>query len=216
VPTPPGAPGYGGYGYPYPYPYPAPPPRKPSNGIALAGAITSFIPLLGLTLSIIGRVRASALGGVGKVAGTIGIVLGLLFTGGFCVGAYFLTTSTFADPGCISSDGVRVEINATFADDWQAVTNAQQDQDPAALNAAVSTFADDAARAQEQLQVAVGQARHANVAAALTDLENDMAMFATQAREQPQDPDIDALIQTSDSITADDKALDRLCLGISG
>lgn len=203
------APGAFGYGT---YAYPAPVPRKQSNGLALAGAITSFVPVVGLTLSIIGRVRAKALGGAGKIAGTVGIVLGLVFTGGFCVGGYLLSTSTLADPGCISSDAARTNINLDFARDWQAVINAQNTNDPAQLSDAVGRFADDADLGQQQMRAAAAHAQHANVAAALTSLQNDLGTFAAQARQNPLNPDVEPLLQTSQSITADNKTLDSLCL----
>jgi hypothetical protein len=203
-------PGQAPYGYPAPGYYPAP---KGSNGIALAGAITSFIPVVGLVLSIIGRVRAKALGGAGKTAGTVGIILSLIFTVGGGYGLYKLGNSTAADPGCISAEAAARSMNSTLSSDESAIATAEQNGDSSALDTAKNKFLSDFQGLKAKVDSAAAESKHGNVKAAIQAMGDDLANFNTefQAIFAGTSTDTATLTQTASKLQTDGDALDNLC-----
>src|SRR5579859_6774744 len=67
------------------------------NPLALAGAVLSVAPLVGLVLSVVGFVRSRTRGGVGRTAALLGILLSLLFSG---AETYVGMTAPMFDAGC--------------------------------------------------------------------------------------------------------------------
>src|SRR5579859_7672800 len=55
--------------------------RKRRNPFSVVGAVLSFVPLVGLVLSVVGFFRSRTRGGVGRTLAFVGIVLSILFGG---------------------------------------------------------------------------------------------------------------------------------------
>jgi hypothetical protein len=200
-------------GMPGPYDYPGGMPPKQSNGLALAGAITCFIPVVGLVLSIIGRVRAKALGGAGKTAGTVGIVLSVLFLVGYGFAGFEIGNSTALDPGCLSAEAGMSRVDGALVSDDQALSSAEQSQDQTAMQAAANKFISDVKTAEGTLTHAESLSIHANVKAAITKANTDLQSVVTEF-QQVENGDSSAASQletTANSLTADGTALDNLC-----
>jgi hypothetical protein len=202
-------------GIPGPYGYPGMPPAKQSNGLALAGAITSFVPIVGLVLSIIGRVRSKALGGAGKTAGTIGIVLSILFTAGAGLGVYELANSTALDPGCLSAEAGMSKVDGSIDADDQALSSAEQAQNKAQFTAASNKFIADVQTAENTLNHAETLATHANVKAAIAKASSDLKSVVTEFQEVESGTGdsgaASALQTTATNLESDGAALDNLC-----
>lgn len=204
-------PQYGAAGYPQQQPGGYQPPR--SNGLALAGAIVCFIPVLGLILSIIGRARAKSLGGAGKVAGNVGIVLSLLFTGGAGFAVYKIGNSTAADPACISAESDTVKLSSTLNADAQALQDAENSGDNAKLQSAGDKFISDMKGLRQQLEAAQAKATHDNVRQAIQTFDSDLSTFLT-GLQQVLGGDASgstAVSQTADKLQTDGDAVDSLC-----
>lgn len=198
-------------GIPGPYGHPGMPPR-PTNGIALAGAIISFVPVVGLVLSVIGRVRAKALGGAGKTAGTVGIVLSILFTGGFGVGAYLLGTSTAADPGCISTEADMLGLVGTLQTDEQAVATAEQSGDASRLAPAKAKFIADMQTVEAELDKSEALTDHASVKAAITKFDTDLGIELEALQSAQPDPGLVSSAESAaERLPSDGTAIDSLC-----
>jgi hypothetical protein len=199
-----GAPG--AYGYPVV-------PAKQSNGLALAGAITCFIPLVGLVLSIIGFVRSKALGGAGRTVGMVGIVLSLIFTGGGGFLVYKLANSTLADPGCVTAEtGVR-NLLSTLEADNQALSTAEQSGDPAQLTTAEQKYITDMGSFKSIMDHSESISTHANVKAAISKIDSDLATFISQFQQltSGSTSDTTALETSAQNLQTDGSALDGLC-----
>jgi hypothetical protein len=213
-----GGPGdYPGAGIPYPagpgYPpgFPGgPPPPKQTNGFALAGAILCFLPLLGLIFSIIGLVRAKALGGAGRTAATVGIVLSVLFAGGYGFGLYKIGNSTAADPACISAE---TQVNAMESKLTADEAQMKADQNSSAEAGDFTNAANDLQTIKTSIDGDIGKATHANVKSALQTFDNDLGEMITDFNEiaAGNSAGVNDLESRMNQITTDGDNLDNLC-----
>lgn len=204
----------GGFAAPPPgYPLPPAPPAPGGNGIALAGAIVSFIPVVGLILSIIGRVRAKALGGAGKTAGTVGIVLSVLFTGAAGFGVYKLANSTAADPACISAESDSRHLISTLSADESAMSTAEQNGDKSALTTAGNKFTSDIQSLSAQFAKDKAKATHDNVRTAISNFQNDLDAFAAGLQQllNGDTSNQNATTAAGARLATDGNAVDNLC-----
>lgn len=195
----------GAYGY-------APVQPSGSNGIALAGAITSFIPIVGLVLSIVGFVRAQALG-AGKTLATVGIVLSVLFNVGEGIGIYKVASSTAADPGCITAEsGVR-NLQSALTSDEQALNTAGQTGDQTQMTAAEQKFVTDMGSVKTIMDHSQSISTHANVKTAITKVDTDLTTFISQFQQimSGSTTDTSSLESSAQSLSTDGDALDSLC-----
>jgi hypothetical protein len=206
-----GAPGYPG-AVPGPYGYQSVP-AKPTNGIALAGAITSFVPVVGLVLSIIGAVRSRALGGAGKTAGTVGIVLSLLFTGGWGFLGYKLGNSTLADPGCISAEAHARALDSTLSSDEATLKADSGSGDTDQVHSDWQKLISDMSSGQADLEADAAKARHASVRDAIEKLNTDISTFVSEGQQYLAGDDSapDSMVQTAEAMETDGDAVDSIC-----
>lgn len=202
-------PGYPAAGYPQPGGYPA----QQSNGVALAGAICCFIPVLGLILSIIGRAKAKSLGGAGKVAGNVGIVLSLLFTGGAAFAVYKIGNSTAADPACISAESDSAKLMSTLNTDAQSMQDAENSGDATQLTTAGDKFISDMRSLQQQLTADEAKATHDNVRVALKKFDTDLGTFLSGLQQSLKgDSSGDTATNAAGQrLETDGDAIDSLC-----
>lgn len=205
--------GYPGAGAPSGYPQPGGYPGQRSNGVALAGAICCFIPVLGLVLSIIGRAKAKSLGGAGKVAGNVGIVLSLLFTGGAAFGIYKIGNSTAADPACISAESDSAKLMSTLNADAQSMQDAESSGDKTQLTTAGDKFISDMRGLQQQLTADEGKATHDNVRVAIKKFDTDLDAFLTGLQQvlSGDASGADATDKAGQALENDGDAIDNLC-----
>ncbi|WP_051452145.1 hypothetical protein [Actinospica robiniae] len=205
--------GAAGYAQPGGWPQPGAYPAQRSNGVALAGAICCFIPVVGLVLSIIGRARASALGGAGKVAGNVGIALSLVFTGGAAFGIYKIGNSTAADAACISAESDSAQLVSTLSADEQGLQDAESSGDSTQLTTAGDKFISDMRSLQQKLTGDEAKATHDNVRLAIKKFDTDLDTFLTGLQQllhgdSSGEASADAAGQRLES---DGDALDNLC-----
>jgi hypothetical protein len=210
-----GQPGYGAdpYGGAYagaPYGQAMP---KQTNGLALAGAILSIIPVLGLIFSIIGLTRAKALGGAGKTAATIGIVISILVTGGAGFGIYALANSTAADPACISSESAAVSMQSKLNTDEAALNSAESSNNASAVKTALNAMVSDFQTVKGELDSDIGKATHADVKSKLQAMDADLGKFITdlQSVENGDSSAASDLTTVANRLGPDGDAVDNLC-----
>ena len=207
---------YPAAGIPYPggpgYPpgFPGGPPPKQSNGFALAGAILCFLPILGLIFSIIGLVRSKALAGAGRTAATVGIVLSVLFAGGYSFAIYKISNSTAADPACISAES---QVNAMESKLTADESQMKADQNTSAEAGDFTNAANDLQTIKTSIDGDIGKATHANVKAALQTFDNDLGEMITDFNEIAAGnsagvTDLDSRIS---QMSTDGDNLDNLC-----
>ena len=210
-----GQPGYGAdpYGGAYagaPYGGAAP---KQTNGLALTGAITSWIPLIGLIFSIIGLARVKALGGAGKTAATVGLVLSILVTGGVGFGIYKLGNSTAADPACISSETAATSMQSKLTTDESALTTAENANDTTAVKTALDTMVSDMQSIKTDLDSDVAKATHADVKAKLQSFDTDLGKLISdlQSVESGNSSAATDLSAVASRLGPEGNAVDSLC-----
>ena len=181
--------------------------------MALAGAILSIIPLLGLIFSIIGLVRSKALGGAGKTAATIGIVLSIVFAGGYGFAAYKLGNSTAADPACISSESAASSMESKLNADETALTTAENSSDSSAVKTALDTMISDMQTIKGQLDSDVAEATHADVKAKLQAFDTDLGKLVTdlKAVENGDTSAATDLESVANRLGPEGDAVDSLC-----
>jgi hypothetical protein len=206
-------PSAGGYpGGPYGPGYNVQPPKQ-SNGLALAGAITSWVPLVGLVLSIIGFARSKALAGAGRTAATVGIILGVLFTGGAGFGIYKVAGSTAADPACLSSEAAMRSMESKLNADEQKLNSDSSSGDDTAALADLKTATDDLQSVKTQIDGDLQKATHANVKAALQKVDADLGEMITDFQKISNGDDSGATDLSSklSQMESDGNAVDSLC-----
>lgn len=155
------------------------------NGAALTGAITSFVPVVGLVLSLIGLAKARLIG-AGRGIALVGIALSLLFTAAWGVAGYSeykLVNSTATDSGCISADSDYTHYQSVLQQDAAAMAKstvgtsgftAAVQQYRVDLGVLISAFNSDAAKAgAPNLKSAIQ-----GVTTDLTQLDNELGDVA--------------------------------------
>ena len=210
-----GQPGYGADPYAGAYagaPYGGAAPKK-TNGFALAGAIICFAQLFGLIFSIIGLVKAKSLGGAGKTAATVGIVLSILFAGGYGFAAVKLASSTALDPACISSEAAATSMQSKLTADETALTTAENANDTAGIKTALDTMVSDLQTVKGELDTDLTKATHADVKTKLQALDTDLGKLLSDvpAVESGNSSAATDLATVANRLTPDGDAVDSLC-----
>jgi len=155
------------------------------NAAAISGAITSFVPGVGLVLSLIGLAKAKLIG-AGRGIALVGVALSLLFTAAWGIAGYSeykLVNSTATDSGCISADSDFAHYLSVLQQDAAAMaksavgtsgfTGAVQ-QYRVDLSALISAFNADVAKAgATNLKSAIQ-----GVTTDLTQLDNELGDVA--------------------------------------
>ncbi len=128
-------------------------PPKQGNPLALAGAVLSLLPPLGLVLSAIGYLRSRSRGNAGRTAALIGIVLSVLLGG---VEAYVGSTAPLLDSGCLNANSAASRLRALQAAPGGNLTalSAELDSIHATLNDAAADAGSNEVRTRIQLVAA--------------------------------------------------------------
>ena len=182
-------------------------PRR-TNGAALAGAILSVLPPLGLVISAVGLSRAKALGGAGRTAGGVGIVLSLVFAVGYGVGIYEVESATRVDPACASV----LATESTLSSDESALTtlglSGGDGGDGSGGGSGGSSGSDGGSGSAEDAQGVLG-----TMASELQTLRSELAADAARAaqadiraRVQAVDDDLGRMIVDVKAVEGGDEA----------
>ena len=182
-----GGPADYGYGEDPPF---VPVPRR--NPLALAGAVLSFVPLVGLVLSVVGFVRSRTRGGVGRTAALLGVALSLLFGG---AETYLSATAPMFDAGCLGAK--------SSASRLQAIEAAPGGNVPLLANEMNSIHADLAAAANE--------AECAQVRVKLQSVADDVKMVGGDLTAMEQSGDTSRLLGDESQLQTDGAAADSYC-----
>lgn len=149
--------------------------RQPTNRLATAGAILSFVPMLGLVLSIIGLSNARSARGVGRKAAGFGIALSLVFMTVYGLGVYKVAESTAMDPACLAADSTAASMSDRLNADVQAISS---DFANPAQSSDFMTAEDDIDNLKSALDADTGKATHADVKADIQALDSDLGSLA--------------------------------------
>lgn len=159
--------------------------HRQHNAAAITGAITSFVPGVGLVLSLIGLAKAKLIG-AGRGIALVGIALSLLFTAAWGVAGYSeykLVNSTATDPGCVSADSDYAHYQSVLQQDAAAMAKSAVGTDGfkgavqqyrVDLGALISAFNADVAKAGATNLKSVIQ----GVTTDLTQLDNELGNVA--------------------------------------
>lgn len=151
--------------------------RRGRNGVAVAGALTCFVPLVGLVLSIAGAAKAKALG-AGRGVARAGIVLSLLFTlvWGGAGYYYFEVRSPYAgDAGCVSADADYLQYSTLLDQDAAAMTKGVVGS--LAFTFAVKKYQSDLSGLIRSFGADAVKAGHDEVRAAIQGVSGDLAQL---------------------------------------
>ena len=181
---------------------------RTTNGTALAGAILSVVPLLGLVLSVGGLRKAGTLGGAGKTAAIVGIVLSLLFAGGYGYGIYELASSADVDPACSSMLATESSLSGDESG-LAAVDSASGSGGQAAL----ATMVAELRTLKAELDRDVVRATHADVRARIQAVDDDLGQMIADAKavEGGNDAAVSGLETAAGRLQVDGEAVDSLC-----
>src|SRR5215469_7507977 len=210
------------YGSPPPYggaPYDTggyyPPPPKQGNGFAIAGIILAILlPLFGLIFSIIGLVKSKARAGAGKTLSIVGIVVSVILMAGGAALIVVASTSTAADPGCISAESAARQMTNTLHADESAMSSDQSNA--SAERTDIQKFVTDMSTLQAKWTAAEGQAQHQSVKAQIAAVISDMSTFNTslQAVAQGNASQVSPMESAASKLQSDSNALDSTCTSL--
>jgi len=187
---------------------------RPTNGAALAGAILSVLPPLGLVLSAVGLSRAKALGGAGKTAASVGLVLSLVFAGGYGVGIYELANSAAADPACASV----LATESRLSTDESALTSVESSGGGGSdAQSALGTEISELQTLKPELGEDAARATQADVRARIQAVEGDLGKMIVdlKAVEGGDDSALSALEGVAGQLQTDGAAMNSAC-GLAG
>ena len=161
------------------------------NSFATAGAVTSFVPVIGLLLSLAGLFRSRG-ARAGKSVARFGVVLSLVFSAAWGVAGYYGYKSAYAkvsDPGCVSAGADFLGYSTQMQEDATAMADAAGSPGGArstAFTTAVRNYQADLAKLVADFDVDSAKADGAGlktaiqaVSADLTGLDTDFGYLAT-------------------------------------
>jgi hypothetical protein len=184
-------PGFGPGGFPQHNPHLQPgfgplypPPQKQSNGLAIAGAVLSvFFWPLGLVFSIIGLVKSKALGGAGRTAAIIGLVISTIFAVSTIAGVVVLVNgvknATALDPGCRYTEPAIAAFLPGLSTDQTDIDNDVASSDQAGLQTDSTKAIGDLQSLQSGFNQALAVGTHESVKAAVGVATNDVTALTT-------------------------------------
>ena len=183
------------------------------NGAALAGAILSVLPPLGLVLSAVGLSRAKALGGAGRTAAGVGIALSLVFAGGYGVGIYELASSADVDPACASVSATEAQLRT----DESALTTVESSGGDGDAQAALGTVVAELQPLKLELSEDAARATQANVRSRIQAVESDLGKMIVdlKAVQGGDDSALSALDGAASQLQTDSAAMNSVC-GLAG
>ena len=183
-------------------------PRQ-TNGAALAGAILSVLPPLGLVLSAVGLSRAKALGGAGKTAAGLGIVLSLVFAGGYGVGVYELARSASVDPACASVSAMESELS----NDESALSTVESSGGDGDTQRALSSVVAELQTLDGELGGDAERAIHADVQVRIQAVDGELGKMIAdlKAVQGGDDSALSGLNGIVGKLQADGAAMNQVC-----
>lgn len=167
-------------------------PVRQRNPFALVGAVLSFIPLVGLVLSVVGFVRSRTRGGVGRTMALVGLALSVVFGG---AETYVGTTAPLFDAGCIDAKSSASRLQAIEASPGG--------------NALVLANEMDSIHAD--LDTAAGEAGSAQVRVRLQSVADDVKMIGGDLTAMQQSGDTSRLLGDESKLQTDGAAADSYC-----
>jgi hypothetical protein len=188
--------------------------RQPTNRLAIAGAILSFVPLLGLIFSVIGLSRAKSVRGAGRKASIVGIALSIVFMALYGVGTYKVVNSTAMDPACVSAESAAGSMYGKLTADTQAMN---ADIANPALSSDFTATGDDVENLQNDLASDIAEATHADVKAKLQALDKDLGGLTADYQElsDGNSAGLTDLQAQRSQLLADASAVDNVCDNIT-
>ena len=184
---------------------------RPTNGAALAGAILSVLPPLGLVLSALGLSRAHALGGAGRTAAGVGIALSLVFAGGYGFGIYELAGSADTDPACASVSATEAQLST----DESALTTVESSggAGDGGAQSALGTVISELQTLKPELGEDAARATQADVRARILAVEGDLGRMIVdlEAVQSGDDSALSALDGAAGQLQTDSAAMNSAC-----
>lgn len=193
--------GYGGY----------PPPQDQKNGFSIAGLILCFIPLLGIIFSIVGLVKSGKIGGKGRGLAIAGLVLSLVFAGGYSALVVAASKSTVLDPGCNSMRASFNDLKSKLESDVNKMTSDSADQ--TAMQADLAAFTGDIQTMKTDLDNALAQAQHQSVKDKLQAMDDDVSTVLTglKSLQNGDTSQLSAFEGAAGRLGSDGSAIDSVC-----
>lgn len=182
---------------------------RPTNGAALAGAILSVLPPLGLVLSAVGLSRANALGGAGRTAASVGIALSLVFAGGYGFGIYELAGSADVDPACASVSATEARLST----DESALTTVESSGGDGDAESALGTVIAELQPLKLELGADAARATQTDVRARILAVEGDLGRMIVdlKAVQGGDDSALSALDGAAGQLQTDSAAMNSVC-----
>jgi hypothetical protein len=193
--------GYGGYV----------PPQQEKNGFSVAGIILCFLPLFGLIFSILGLVRSGKIGGKGRGLAIAGLVLSLVFVGGYAAIGVALSKSTQLDPGCTSAESSFRSMQSKLTADGNKLTSDGGNQ--ATLQSDLVLLNTDLTNMKSALDNALGQAKKQEVKDKLQALDTDLTTMLNglKALQSGDTGQLDSFQTAANRIGPEADAVDSIC-----
>lgn len=155
------------------------PPRKKSNPVSVVGLVLAVLVWpLGLIVSLIGVIRSTRLGGVGRTLGIVGLIVSLVVGAGSITVLVVHSHKTF-DPGCASAEtGLSVFADSVNADEAKLQTD-ESNQDETSFDTDLVQFVADLQSVKGNLDTAAGKAVNAKVKSAVTAMDTNLGTVIT-------------------------------------
>jgi hypothetical protein len=156
--------------------HPAAPRQR--NPVALAGAVLSFLPPLGLALSGVGYARSRSRQGAGRIAALIGIALALVFGG---VEAYVAATAPLLDPGCRNAISAADRLRAIQAAPGGDLTLLASELDSIHTTLASAANSAGSAQVRAKIELVSGDVEAVSVDVLTAKTNGDMSQLVNDA-----------------------------------
>lgn len=166
--------------------------RKRRNPFSVVGAALSFVPLVGLVLSVVGFIRSRTRGGVGRTLALVGIVLSILFGG---AETYVGTTAPLFDAGCLGANSPASRLRAIQA----------------APGGNLTQLANELDSIHSDLDTAAGEADNSQVHAKIQSVANDVKSLSVDFTVAQKSGDMTRLIDDETKLQTDGNAADSYC-----
>jgi Tfp pilus assembly protein PilX len=206
-------PGYGAPGVPPGYSGYVPPEYQ-KNGFAIAGFVLCFLPLLGIIFSVLGLVKSGKVGGKGRGLAIAGLVLSVLFIGGYAaigLAVNKVANSPAADPACTTAEGYFNSVDSKLTADSSKLTS--DSGNSAALQADLSAYTADLRNIKNSLDSALAKAQHQSVKDKIQAADTDVAtvLAGIQAAQNGDMSKLAAAEDAANRLGTDGSAIDNIC-----
>ena len=187
--------------------------RQGSNTVAVVGLVFAVLVWpLGTILSLSGLIRSGKLGGAGRTAGIVGLVLSLLVGAG-STAFLVLNHHTPVDPGCVTAEAGVTAFRTHVTTDQAAIQNAEALDNETLLDTDIDGLVNDMITDEGVIHKAAPAATSVELQNADSAMDSDLQTVITgyQALQQGDTSQTTQTTTASSAVLTDATTIDGLC-----